>query len=92
MLAPEFVGAAARYLSRMFVVQLVTRDGAEGGSRTRTRLPSTDFKSVGIGITGTYQTIRTSIYGPSGRQGIASSGYVSTRPATILAPSLLADT
>ena len=27
------------------------------------------------------------IYAPSGRQGIASAGVVSTRPATILAPS-----
>jgi hypothetical protein len=26
-------------------------------------------------------------YAPSGRQGIASAGLVSTRPATILAPS-----
>jgi hypothetical protein len=30
-----------------------------------------------------------SIYATSGRQGIASAGYVSTRPATILAPSVL---
>ncbi len=63
--------------------------GAEGGTRTLTTLRSTNFKSVGGGITWSYQTIRTSIYGPSGRQGIASSGYVSTRPATILAPSII---
>jgi hypothetical protein len=28
------------------------------------------------GITQSYETIRTSIYVPGGRQGIASSGYV----------------
>jgi hypothetical protein len=33
--------------------------------------------------------IRVSIYGSGGRQGIASSGFVSTRRATILAPSSL---
>jgi hypothetical protein len=61
--------------------------GAEGGSRTRTSLRTTDFKSDESAITKSYEKIRTSIYAPSGRQGIASSGYVSTRPATILAPS-----
>src|SRR5713226_678226 len=53
--------------------------GAEGGSRTRTTLRSTDFKSVGDGTTWSYQTIRISISRPSGRQGIASYGFVSTR-------------
>ena len=50
---------------------------------------ATDFKSFEIGITKSYETIRTSIYGPCSRQGIASSGYVSTRRATILAPSFI---
>ena len=59
--------------------------GAEGGSRTRTALQSTDFKSFEIGVTWSYETIRTSIYGPGGRQGIASSGFVSTQTATIFA-------
>lgn len=35
-----------------------------------------------------YETVRTRIYGPSSRQGIASTGFISTRPATTLAPSL----
>ena len=37
--------------------------------------------------TWSYQTIRTSIYARSDRQGITSSDFVSTRAATILAPS-----
>jgi len=49
-------------------------------------LAGNGFKSFEIGITSSYETTRTSIYGPSGRKGIASSGYISTRPATILAP------
>ncbi len=49
-------------------------------------LRTTDFKSHEIGVTWSYETIRTNIYGPSGRQGIASAGFVSTRTATILAP------
>jgi hypothetical protein len=63
--------------------------GAEGGSRTRTSFRTTDFKSRDGGATYSYQTIQASIYAPSGRQGIASAGLVSTRPATILAPSSL---
>ena len=31
--------------------------------------------------------IQASIYAPGGRQSIASAGFVSTRPATILAPT-----
>ncbi len=58
-----------------------------GGSRTHTPLRTTDFKSRETDITKSYQTIQASIYAPSGRQGIASAGFVSTRAATILAPS-----
>ena len=56
--------------------------------RTRTSLRATDFKSRDDGATYSYETIQASTYAPSGRQGIASAGLVSTRPATILAPSL----
>ena len=49
---------------------------------------ATSFKDDGDGITWSFQTIRASIHRPSGCQGIASPGFVSTRPATILAPSL----
>jgi hypothetical protein len=35
--------------------------------------------------------MRASIYAPSGRQGIASAGLVSTRTVTILAPSFYFD-
>src|SRR6185503_2260773 len=38
-------------------------------------------------LPGLTKTIRAGVYAPRGRQGIASSGYVSTRRATILAPS-----
>jgi hypothetical protein len=72
---------------RLLVIKMI---GAEGGSRTRTSLRTTDFKPAGDGITWSYQTIRTSIYRPSGRQSIALSGFVSTRRATILAPSSIA--
>ena len=35
------------------------------------------------------KTIQASIFAPGGRQGIASAGLVSTRTATILAPSFI---
>ena len=60
--------------------------GAEGGSRTRTSFRTTDFKSRDWAITYLYETIQASIYALSSRQGIASAGFVSTHPATILAP------
>jgi hypothetical protein len=34
-----------------------------------------------------HHAFRNRIYAPSGRQGIASAGYISTRKAPILAPS-----
>jgi len=58
--------------------------GAGGRSRTRTSFRTTDFKSRDSGVTWSYQTIQASICAPSGRQGIASAGFVSTRRATIL--------
>jgi len=48
---------------------------------------ATDFKSVGDGITYSYQTIRTSIYRTCSRQSHASSGYVSRQIVVILASS-----
>jgi len=48
---------------------------------------TTDFKSGDRGATWSYETIQASIYAPSGRQGIASAGFISTRTATILAPA-----
>jgi hypothetical protein len=47
------------------------------------------LKSRAGALTYSYQTIQASIYAPSGRQGIASAGFVSTRTVTILAPSTL---
>ncbi len=58
--------------------------GAPGMSASRGDT-HTGFKNVGDGTTKSYQTIRASIYRPSGCQGIA--GFVSTRRATILSPS-----
>ncbi len=40
-------------------------------------------------LPGLTKRYKASIFAPSGRQGIASAGFVSTRPATILAPSLV---
>ena len=40
---------------------IYSRNGAEGGSRTRTGLRSTDFKSRETGITWSYETIRVSM-------------------------------
>jgi methylphosphotriester-DNA--protein-cysteine methyltransferase len=53
---------------------------------------ATDFKSHEGGITWSYETIQASIYAPSGRQGIASAGYISTCPATIFIPCLISET
>jgi len=52
-------------------------------------LSNNRFKSVGEGTTCYYRMIRDSNYRPPGFQKIASSGFVSTRAATIVAPSLV---
>jgi hypothetical protein len=57
-------------------------NGAAGGVEPARPLGTTDFKSRDWAITYSYETIQASIYAPSGRQGIASAGLVSTRPAT----------
>ena len=59
------------------------------GLDQRDYIAAPDFKSRDWAITESYETIQVSIYAPSGRQGMVSAGFVSTRPATILAPSFI---
>jgi len=58
---------------------------ARVGFEPQARLLATGFKSCESAITYSYQTIQASIYWPSGRQGIASAGLLSTRRAPIFA-------
>jgi len=61
--------------------------GAEGGSRTRTELLPTDFKSVSPVLTSFYYALPSSIYRRFSRQSKLTSGLVSTRNPLIFPSS-----
>jgi hypothetical protein len=60
------------------------RYGAEGGSRTRTTLRTTDFKPVSVAPTSFYYALPSSIYGHFSRHSKLTSGLVQARNPLIL--------
>ena len=71
----------------MSVCKLFEMIGAEAGSRTRTTLRSTDFKSVARVLTSFCYALPSRIYRRFSRQSKLTSGLVQTRNALIFASS-----